>query len=555
MARPVILTIDDDPEVLRSVERDLRRNPFYSENFRIMRANSGQAAMELLPKLIERKESVALFLVDYRMPQMNGIEFLAGALKIFPDARRVLLTAYADTNAAISAINEVRLDYYLIKPWDPPEEKLYPVLDDLLRSWLACYRPPYRGLQIVGTRYSPKSYEMRDFLGRNQMQYRWIDAEAQDHDKDTQQLLDSLGEALRTLPVAIFENGDVIAEPSNTQLAERLNLNVNARLERYDLIIVGGGPAGLAAAVYGASEGLKTVVVEREAPGGQAGSSSRIENYLGFPGGVSGQDLTSRAVMQARKFEAELLIPQEATHLRVEQPFKIVTLSNGAELSCDALVIAAGVQWRRLDLPGLEKLQGAGVYYGGGLTEAPTCKNERVFIVGGANSAGQAAMHFARYADEVIMLVRAKSLAATMSHYLIDQIQQQPNIHVEYCTQVVEAHGEFHLEELSLFCEATGNTERVPATSLFIFIGAEPKTAWLGDTVARDDYGFILTGPQIPKSLVTKNFDRAPMLLETSAPGVFAVGDVRFGSVKRVASGVGEGSIAVQFVHQYLNRN
>ncbi len=555
MARPVILTIDDDPEVLRGVERDLRRNAYYSEHFRIMRASSGQAALDVLPRLIERNETVGLFLVDYRMPQMNGIEFLEQAIKVFPDARRVLLTAYADTNAAIQAINEVRLDYYLVKPWDPPEEKLYPVLDDLLKSWLACYRPPFQGLQIVGTRYSPKSYELREFLGRNQMPYRWIDAEAPDHDKATVQFLANLGDKLRTLPVAVFEDGESVAEPTTAELAERLHLNVNARLEHYDLVIVGGGPAGLAAAVYGASEGLKTVVVERAAPGGQAGSSSRIENYLGFPGGVSGQELTVRAVTQAKKFQAELLVPQEATRLRVETPFKIVTLANGAELSCDALVIAAGVQWRRLELPGLEKLQGAGVYYGGGLTEAPTCKGETVYVVGGANSAGQAAMHFARFAQQVILLVRARTLDATMSKYLIDQVKRQGNVHIAYCTYVKEAHGEEHLEELSLFCEATGTTERVPASSLFIFIGAEPKTEWLGETLARDDHGFILTGPQLPKDLVTRNFDRPPMLLETSVPGIFAVGDVRLGSVKRVASSVGEGSIAVQFVHQYLNRN
>lgn len=555
MARPVLLTIDDDPEVLRAVERDLRRNDFYSEQFRIMRAGSGEAALDILPRLIERNETVAMFLVDHRMPRMNGIEFLERALPQFPDARRVLLTAYADTDAAIKAINEVRLDHYLMKPWDPPEEKLYPVLDDLLKSWMACYRPPFQGLQIVGTRYGPKSYELRDFLGRNQVQYKWIDAEATDNDSGTKNLIASLGEKLRSLPVAIFENGESVAEPSTTELAERLNLNTKPKLEHYDLLIVGGGPAGLAAAVYGASEGLKTVVVEREAPGGQAGSSSRIENYLGFPGGISGQELTVRAVAQAKKFTAELLIPQEATHLRVEHPFKVVTLSNGAELSCDALLIAAGVQWRRLDIPGLEALQGAGVYYGGGLSEAPTCKGEKVFIIGGANSAGQAAMHFSRFASEVIMLVRGKSLAATMSQYLIDQIQRQPNIHVEYGTQVVEAHGEEHLQELSIRCSVSGKTERVPATSLFIFIGAEPKTEWLGNSVLRDDQGFILTGPNLPKETVTKNFDRSPMLLEASAPGVFAVGDVRFGSIKRVASGVGEGSIAVQFVHQYLHRN
>jgi thioredoxin reductase (NADPH) len=555
MARPVLLAIDDDPDVLRAVERDLRRNRFYSEQFRIMRAPSGQAALDLLPRLAARNESVAMFLADYRMPQMNGIEFLAKAMEQAPDARRVLLTAYADTEAAIKAINEVRLDYYLMKPWDPPEEKLYPVLNDLLKSWLACYKPKYQGLRIVGTRYSPKSYDLRDFLARNQVPYKWIDAENPDGNEEIKKLLEGLGDKVRNLPVAIFENGESVAEPTTADMAEHMNLNTKAKLDHYDLLIVGGGPAGLAAAVYGASEGLKTVVVERDAPGGQAGSSSRIENYLGFPGGLSGRELTVRAVAQARKFEAELLIPQEVTQLRVEAPFKIVTLSNGAEVSCDALVIASGLQWRRLDLPGLERLQGAGIYYGGGLTEAATCKDEDVFIVGGANSAGQAAMYFARYARQVIMLVRGKTLSATMSRYLIDQIQKTPSIHVEYCTQVREAFGEEHLEALSLYCEASGATERVPATALFIFIGAEPKTSWLGDTVSRDDRGYVLTGAQIPRELSTRNFDRPPMLLEASVPGVFAVGDVRHGSVKRVASSVGEGSIAVQFVHQYLNRN
>ena len=555
MARPVLLTIDDDPEVLRAVERDLRRNKFYSEQFRIMRASSGALALDLLAKLADRNDTVAMFLVDYRMPQMNGIEFLKEAREQMPDARRVLLTAYADTEAAIGAINEVRLDYYLMKPWDPPEDKLYPVLNDLLKSWLACYRPAYHGLRIIGTRYSPKSYELRDFLGRNQVPYKLIDPEATGADEWTKKLLESLGDRLRNLPIAVFEDGSTISEPTTIQIAEHLNLNTKAKLDHYDLMIVGGGPAGLAAAVYGASEGLKTVVVERDAPGGQAGSSSRIENYLGFPGGLSGQELTVRAVAQARKFEAELLVPQEATRLRIQEPFKIVTLANGSEISCDALVIAAGVQWRRLDVPGLDRLQGAGVYYGGGLTEAPTCKDEVVHIIGGANSAGQAAMNFSRYASQVIMLVRAKTLGATMSQYLIDQIKKQPNIHVEYCTQVLEAHGEDHLEELSLHCEASGDDNRVPATSLFIFIGAEPKTAWLSEDVLRDERGFILTGPQLPKDLVNRNFDRPPMLLETSVPGIFAVGDVRHGSVKRVASGVGEGSIAVQFVHQYLNRN
>jgi thioredoxin reductase (NADPH) len=553
--RPVVLTIDDDPQVLRAVERDLRQNQFLSSSFRIMRASSGQAALELLPKFEERGESVAMFLVDYRMPHMDGMEFLKKAILEEPDARRVLLTAYADTDAAIKAINEVKLDYYLMKPWDPPEEKLYPVLEDLLKTWLAFWRPPYRGLRVIGTRYSPKSYDLRDFLARNRVQYKWIDADAADHDEDTSKFLSSLGDKLRSLPLAVFEDGEEIAEPTPAQVAAKLNLSTTAKLEHYDLMIVGGGPAGLASAVYGASEGLHTVVIEREAPGGQAGSSSRIENYLGFPGGVSGKELAARAVTQAKKFEAEILSPLEATALRVQSPHKIVTFTDGTEISCGALIIASGLQWRKLDLPGLDRLQGAGVYYGGGLTEAATCKDESVFIVGGANSAGQAAMHFSGYARQVVMLVRGKSLAATMSQYLIDQISKTENIRVETCSEVVEAHGEDHLEELSIRCHTTGNVDRVRASALFIFIGAAPETSWLGECVARDERGFILTGSQIPKEMVQQNFDRPPMLLESSVPGIFAVGDVRQGSVKRVASGVGEGSIAVQFVHQYLSKS
>jgi thioredoxin reductase (NADPH) len=554
--RPVLLTIDDDPQVLRAVERDLRQNQFLSSNFRIMRASSGEVALDLLPKFEARGESVAMFLVDYRMPHMDGMEFLKKAILEEPDARRVLLTAYADTDAAIKAINEVKLDYYLMKPWDPPEDKLYPVLEDLLKTWLAFWRPPYRGLRVIGTRYSPKSYELRDFLARNRVQYKWIDADGADHDEDAKKFLASLGDKLRSLPLAVFEDGEEISEPTPTQVAEKLNLSSTAaKLEHYDLMIVGGGPAGLASAVYGASEGLHTVVIEREAPGGQAGSSSRIENYLGFPGGVSGKELAARAVTQAKKFEAEILSPLEATSLRVQTPYKIVTFTNGTEISCGALIIASGLQWRKLDLPGLDRLQGAGVYYGGGLTEASTCKNEDVFIVGGANSAGQAAMHFSGYARQVVMLVRGKSLAATMSQYLIDQIAKTEKIRVETCSEVTEAHGAEHLEELSIMCHTTGNVDRVPAAALFIFIGAAPETSWLGDAVARDERGFILTGSQIPKDLLQKNFDRPPALLESSVPGIYAVGDVRQGSMKRVASSVGEGSIAVQFVHQYLSKS
>jgi thioredoxin reductase (NADPH) len=555
MAKPVILTIDDDPEVLKSIERDLRKK--YGDRYRVLSASSGPAALELLKKIEQRNESVALFVVDHRMPQMNGIEFLAQAMKLYPDPKRVLLTAYADTDAAIRAINEVKLNHYLLKPWDPPEQNLYPVLDDLLDDWQASFRPSFDGLNVIGTRWSPKSYELREFLARNQVPYHWTDAETVQTNPDVRRLMDSLGPEELTLPMVIFADGSKLADPTPTQIADRIGLRTRPDQTFFDLAIVGGGPAGLAAAVYGASEGLKCVIVEREAPGGQAGLSSRIENYLGFPAGLSGNDLARRAVAQARRFGAEILSPQEVIGLRIDGPYRILKLSDNSELSCHALVIASGVQWRKLNIPGVEHLTGAGVYYGAGSTEALSCRDEHVYVIGGANSAGQAAMNFSRYASEVTMLVRGPSLAASMSQYLIDEIAQTPNIHTEFQTEVVEVHGQERLEAISIQCGFSKKVDKIPAAALFIFIGAEPRTNWLDGMVQRDERGFVLTGGALmtygkrPKGWT---LDRDPGLLETNVPGIFAVGDVRQGSVKRVASGVGEGSIAIQFVHQYLSK-
>jgi thioredoxin reductase (NADPH) len=487
---------------------------------------------------------------------MNGVEMLQEAMKIYPNAKRALLTAYADTDAAIKAINDVRLNHYLLKPWDPPEQQLFPVLDDLLDDWQGDFHPPFEGIRVLGTRWSSKAYELRNFLARNQVPYQWLDADAAGRDAEVERLMKSLAVEDLKLPLVLFPDGNCVGQPQTHELAERLGLRTRAGLEFYDLAIVGGGPAGLAAAVYGASEGLKTVMVEREAPGGQAGLSSRIENYLGFPSGLTGADLTRRAVAQARRFGVEIVSPQEATALRVDGPYRYLRLNDGTELSCHAMLLATGVQWRKLDVPGIDRLHGAGVYYGGTATEAISCRDEDVYVIGGANSAGQAAMFFSQYARRVVMLVRGDSLAATMSQYLIDQIGAAPNIHVEYRTRVVEVHGDNHLEAISLMCDLSGEVNRVPAIALFIFIGAEPRTAWLDGVVERNERGFILTGPDLlrfGKKLKGWTLERDPGLLETNVPGVFAVGDVRYGSVKRVASGVGEGSVAVQFVHQYLS--
>jgi thioredoxin reductase (NADPH) len=555
MAKPILLSVDDDSDVLRAIERDLRSK--YGAEYRVIGSDSPEGALTLLKQLKVRNDSVALLLADQRMPHMDGVAFLQEAMHIFPDAKRALLTAYADTNAAISAINQANINFFFLKPWDPPTEHLYPQLDDLLDDWQASYRPPFEGIRVLGTRWSPRSYELRDFLARNRVPYQWIDVEASANDPETKQLLEALGPDATSLPVVLFQDGAKLLDSTPAEVAQKVGLRTRAQTSFYDLAIIGGGPAGLAAAVYGASEGLHTVMIEREAPGGQAGMSSRIENYLGFPNGLSGGDLARRAVVQAQRFGVEILSPQEAVAIRAEGPYRIIKLGDGNELSCHALMIATGVQWRRLEAPGIDRLQGAGVYYGGGSTEALSCKGEVIYVVGGANSAGQAAMNFAKYADRVVIVVRGSSLSSTMSQYLIDQVKETPNIQIWPHASVAEVHGETHLEEISFLCSDTSKVERVPAGAMFIFIGALPRTDWLADIVERDERGFILTGPDLirdgqrPKGWA---LERDPFLLETNVPGLFAVGDVRHGSVKRVASGVGEGSVAVQFIHQYLSK-
>lgn len=555
MARPVILTIDDDADVLSAIERDLRHR--YNQTYRVLRAESGESALELLRRLRQRNDPVALLLVDYRMPHLNGIQTLSEAMKLYPDARRVLLTAYADTAAAIEAINLVQLHHYLLKPWDPPEEQLYPVLDDLLGEWLARYRPAFQGVRVLGTRWSPQSYEMRDFLARNQVPFQWLDADAAERDEEVGRLMESLKANELKLPLVFFPDGDRLEQPGWEKVAGKLGLRLHADLEFYDVAIVGGGPAGLAAAVYGASEGLKTLIVERKAPGGQAGLSSRIENYLGFPAGLRGSDLTMRAVTQARRFGVEIVSPQEASGIRVDGPYRYLKFKDGTELSCHALILATGVEWRTLDIPGIDRLQGAGVYYGAGATEGLSCRGEDVYIVGGANSAGQAAMFFSQHARRVVMLVRGASLGGGMSQYLVDQIEKTENIQVECRSRVTAVQGDDRLRSISIACDASGEEQTLPANSLFIFIGAEPCTGWVDGVLERDQRGFLLTGPDLTREGKRPKgwqLDRDPGLLETNVPGIFAVGDVRHGSIKRVASSVGEGSVAIQFVHQYLSK-
>ena len=555
MAKPVLLTVDDDYEVLRAIERDLRRN--YASDYRVLRAESGVAAMEIVRELKVRNNAVALFLVDQRMPGLSGVEFLQQAVELYPDAKRVLLTAYADTDAAIAAINEAGVNHYLLKPWDPPEENLYPILDDLLEDWQASFPPQFEGIRVLGNRWSPASHNIKDFLARNHVPYQWLDIETAPTDAEVRALVDLLDDEEKgNLPLVILPNGLRLRQPTLADVAENVGLKTRAAEAFYDLAIIGGGPAGLAAAVYGASEGLRTVMIEREAPGGQAGMSSRIENYLGFPSGLSGRDLARRAVVQARRFGVEIL-SAEATALRLDGPYRFLKLADGAELSCHALLVATGVQWRKLDAPGVERLTGAGIYYGAAMTEAMSTRDEDVFVIGGANSAGQAAMYFSKYARRVVMLVRGSSLSASMSQYLINELKETANVQIEFNSSVVEAHGENHLEAISVHCTSTNENNQVPANSLFIMIGAAPNTNWLADVVERDDRGFILSGPALmrdgkrPKGW---QVDRDPGLLETNVPGIFVVGDVRHGSVKRVASGVGEGSVAISFVHQYLSK-
>jgi thioredoxin reductase (NADPH) len=546
MARPILLAVDDDVNVLEAVVQDLRRQ--YGADYRVMRAASGQAALDTLAQVKAREEPVALLLSDQRMPGMPGVEFLERSRDLYPEARRVLLTAYADTEAAIQAINTARIHYYLNKPWDPPEEKLYPVLNDLLDDWKAGYRPAFEGLRVIGHRWSPRDHTVRSFLSSNHIPYRWFDVTSD----DAMKLLEERKLGTDKLPVVLFSDGSSLIDPEAESLAAKVGLSIQATQEFYDLIVVGAGPAGLAAAVYGASEGLRTLVVEPEAPGGQAGTTSKIENYLGFPAGITGADMGRRAHIQATRFGAEFLT-QRATGLRVNGPYRFIQLGDGREVSSHVILLAPGVQYRKLDVPGGDRLTGRGIYYGAALVEATSCRNEDVFVVGGANSAGQAALHFSKYARSVVMLVRGKNLAATMSKYLIDEIGRTSNIVVQPGCQVLEALGEEHLESLRL-CGAEGEAE-VSASSLFVFIGAAPRTEWLPAEVMRDGKGFLLAGPDLRvdgKLPGEWKENREPFLLESSVPGVFVAGDVRHGSVKRVASAVGEGSIAVQFVHQYL---
>jgi thioredoxin reductase (NADPH) len=550
-SRPVLLTVDDDPSVSRAVARDLRRR--YGENNRVVRAESGEQALDALREIKLRGEQAAVILADYRMPGMNGIEFLEQAMDLFPAARRVLLTAYADTDAAISAINVVDLDHYLLKPWDPPEEKLYPVVDQLLDAWRASDRCPLPGIKIIGHRWSARSYEVRDFLARNQVPYRWFSADEPEGDR----LLGAAGLTADALPVVIGVDTIPLAAPSDTELAACAGLSTVASADFYDLIVVGGGPAGLGAAVYAASEGLRTVLVERMATGGQAGQSSRIENYLGFPDGVSGAQLTDRARRQAVKFGAEVLTTRDVAALEANGPARGVRFADGGRIDGHSVILATGVSYRQLDAPGLSELTGRGVFYGSALTEAANCSGQDVYIVGGANSAGQAAVYFARHARSVTMIVRGPSLRDSMSQYLIEQITAIPEITVRTCHEIVAARGGEHLEDLTIRDNDAGTTTTVPAQWLFVFIGAAPRTDWLDGVITRDDKGFVVAGPDLvvegerPRGW---SVDRDPYHLETSLPGVFVAGDVRSDSVKRVASAVGEGAMAVMLVHRYLEK-
>ncbi|HEY6759582.1 MAG TPA: FAD-dependent oxidoreductase [Baekduia sp.] len=543
--RPAIVAVDDEPAVLAAVARDLRRR--FGEDYRVLRAGSGSEALDVVKELITRGDQVALLIADQRMPGMSGTDYLVEARKVAPAAKRVLLTAYADTSAAITAINEVALDYYLLKPWDPPEEELYPVVEDLLETWQSGAALESGGVRVVGHRFSKPAHDLRDFLARNRVPGRWLDVE---RDGEARELLTIAGISEDGLPVALLEDGSILEKPTVYELAERLGVAAQPATDHYDLVIVGGGPAGLAAAVYGASEGLTTVMVEREAPGGQAGTSSRIENYLGFPNGLSGSDLARRATDQARRLGAELLTVRDAVALDVEGSGRIIRLSGGGSLSANTVLIASGVSYRKLDTPGFDALTGAGIYYGAALSEARSCSQQRVVIIGGANSAGQAAVYFAEFAAEVTMLVRADSLTKSMSSYLIEQIAAIENIDVRTGSQAVEAVGEDgHLKELKIRGPGGDVTTEV-VDACFVFVGAAPRTAWLDDVIARDERGFILAGADARAA--GWPLKRDPYVLETSVPGVFVAGDVRARSIKRVASAVGEGSMAVSLIHEYL---
>jgi thioredoxin reductase (NADPH) len=550
MAKPIIMTIDDEPHVLNAIARDLLAH--YKSDYQIVKAKSGVEALESVQEFKRRGSPIALFLADQRMPGMSGVEFLAEAIKLYPESKRVLLTAYADTDAAIASINAIGLDYYLMKPWDPPEERLYPVLDDLLSDWLASVPVPYDGIRVAGTLWSASSHTVKDFLARSQIAYQWLDIEK---DSEARALVETTAEGRPRLPVVFFPDGSTLTDPDLRTLADKVGMTTHAERPFYDLIIIGAGPAGLAAAVYGASEGLRTIVIEKDAAGGQAGTSARIENYLGFPQGVSGADLARRATTQAKRLGAEILSAQEVVGLRVEDPYRIVTLGDGSELNCHAVLISTGVRVRELGVPGIEPLVGASVYYGAAASEAVNYQDKKVFVVGGANSAGQGAIFLSRYASDVTILIRADSLKQSMSQYLIDQIEGTVNISLRVNTEIAAVSGTDHLETITLKNRTTGETETVQADAIFVFIGAVPHSDIVAGIVEMSEAGFILTGPdlvldgRLPKNWKLKRY---PFLLETSVPGIFAAGDVRHDVVRRVASAVGQGAVSVHFVHKYL---
>jgi thioredoxin reductase (NADPH) len=550
MSKPVLLTVDDDPEVLNAVERDLRHH--FRGDYRVVKASSGAQALETVRQLKQRGVQIALFIVDERMPQMTGTQFLLEAIKIYPDARRVLLTAYAETGTAITAINQIGLDHYILKPWEPPSERLYPVLDDLLSDWFARARPTFDGIRVAGNMLSSASYAVKDFLASNQVPYQWLDME---NDATVHGLLSGASGGPVRLPMVFFPDGTSLVQPTTRELAEKIGMQTRAQKPFYDLIVVGAGPAGLAAAVYGASEGLRTILVERSAPGGQAGTSSSIENYLGFPGGVSGADLARRAATQARRFGAEIITAQEAVELRREDPYRKVILSDGSELSGYAVLVAPGMEVRRLEADGLDDLVGVSAYYGAALTEAATYRGQDVLIVGGANSAGQGAMFFSRHARKVTILVRGPDLAAGMSRYLVDRIGETSNVEVLVNTRVTGAHGNGRLESVTVVDSVSGESRQLTAAAMFIFIGTAPRTGLCADLVMRDPQGFVLTGRDLMaegRPPVGWTAARDPFLFETSVPGIFCAGDARHGSGKRVAAAVGEGSATVSMIHQYL---
>ncbi len=594
--KPIILIVDDDPHMLKSIERDLKKQ--YSNLFHILLADSGHQGLKIIEKLKLRNEVIALFIVDQRMPQMTGVEFLEKTIDIFPEARRVLLTDYGDTDAIMQSINKVKVDFYLTKPCEPPELYLYPSLNDILDDWRSSYRPAFNGIKVISEKWSPRSHEIKEFLARNGIPYQWLDIESDEearrlvsfvtstssstpqtnsttntiinsstvnsssteNDNNTysnRSSIPSFNYSSLHLPIIIFPDGSYLVEPTNSQIAEKIGLRTHAQMTFYDLVIIGGGPAGLAAAVYGASEGLHTVLIERHAPGGQAGASSNIENYLGFPSGLTGYNLGRRAVAQAIKFGVEILNPQEVTSIRVDSQYRIAKFADGAEIRCHVMIIACGVTYRKLDdVKNIDKLTGVGVYYGASIVEALHYKDQDIYIVGGANSAGQAAIYFSKYAREVTLLVRSDSLAEKMSQYLVHQINETSNIRVWLNIVVTEVNGENKLDNITVKNTKTGEHRTVPAAGLFIYIGAEPHTGWLDGLVQRDTHGFILTGLDLANNghLQAWKIDRQPFLLETNISGVFAAGDVRHGSIKRIAAGVGEGSTAIQLIHQYLKK-